>query len=61
MKSQGTGGGHSKGRKIGRNKVKCERYALMGRREKNKAAKMARITAGFNPKKEKGKKKEEIV
>jgi hypothetical protein len=34
--------GSKKGRKIGRNKVKCERYRLEGRREKNKARKAAK-------------------
>lgn len=29
-----------KGRKIGRNKVKCERYRAEGRREKNKQRKI---------------------
>ncbi len=29
-----------KGRKIGRNKAKCERYRAEGRREKNKARKI---------------------
>ena len=29
--------GGKKGRKIGRNKVKCDRYRAEGRREKNKA------------------------
>ncbi len=31
-----------KGRKIGRNKVKCARYRAEGRREKNKARKAAK-------------------
>lgn len=30
--------GSKKGRKIGRDKIKCARYRLEGRREKNKAA-----------------------
>lgn len=31
-----------KGRKIGRNKIKCERYRLQHRREKNKIKKILR-------------------
>lgn len=31
-----------KGRKIGRNKIKCERYRAMGTREKNKARRIAK-------------------
>ncbi len=34
--------GSKKGRKIGRNKVKCERYRLENRREKNKIKKAAK-------------------
>ena len=34
--------GSKKGRKIGRNKIKCERYRLEDRREKNKARKAAK-------------------
>lgn len=34
--------GSKKGRKIGRDKVKCERYRLEGRREKNKARRAAK-------------------
>ena len=37
--------GSKKGRKIGRNKVKCERYRLENRREKNKAKRAARKEA----------------
>ena len=32
--------GRKKGRKIGRNKVKCEAYRKAGRRERNKARKI---------------------
>ena len=35
--------GSKKGRKIGRNKVKCERYRLENRRGKNKTHKAARL------------------
>jgi len=38
--SQAKGG--KKGRKIGRDKVKCARYRLEGRREKNKARRAAK-------------------
>lgn len=34
--------GSKKGKKIGRNKVKCARYRSEGRREKNKARRAAR-------------------
>lgn len=32
----------AKGRKIGRNKIKCERYQARGTREKNKARRIAK-------------------
>jgi hypothetical protein len=34
--------GGKKGRKIGRNKSKCERYQASGRRERNKVARLRR-------------------
>ncbi len=37
MKRQGKG---KKGRKIGRNLAKCQKYKVEGRRERNKARKM---------------------
>lgn len=42
LKKSNKAKGSKKGRKIGRNKVKCERYRLEGRREKNKARKAAK-------------------
>lgn len=35
------------GRKIGRNRVECERYRKQGRREKNKLRKLARHVRDF--------------
>lgn len=45
--------GSKKGRKIGRNKVKCERYRLENRREKNKARRAAKREARIRRKLEK--------
>lgn len=42
LKKSNKAKGSKKGRKIGRNKIKCERYRLEGRREKNKARKAAK-------------------
>lgn len=39
--------GGGKGRKIGRNKVKCAKYAAQGRKQKNAEAKEARRVKGF--------------
>ena len=35
----------SKGRKIGRNAVRCQQYRIEGRREKNKVARLRRYLA----------------
>ena len=42
--------GSKKGRKIGRNKIKCNRYKLEGRKEKNKARRTARVEARLRKK-----------
>jgi|TARA_Y100000310_G_scaffold336105_1_gene419804 hypothetical protein len=42
-----TGGGS---KKYGRNKVKCERYRVEGRREKNQKRRIRRIEKGFQKK-----------
>jgi hypothetical protein len=55
MQGQRKGGGS---RKIGRNKKKCERYRLEGRREKNKRRKQLRLQKKYAKNKARREKKE---
>jgi len=50
---QGVGKGKRGSRKIGRDKKKCEKYRLAGRREKNKAREEAKRQATFEKRKAK--------
>ena len=47
--------GKKGGRKIGRNRIKCDRYRLSGRREKNKAGQAAKREKKFAKRREKRK------